>query len=158
MADECSVGGLTQTLIGHQLSGRVKYLVLLGIALAIAAILLLIGGSAPETTDPNLPEARCKQALDSGKPTLVFVTSYECQPCRIMAGRVGIVGLEFTEQVVMINLDMYDQRNKLLLKKLNIGYIPTLIFYDQSGNEERVVGVIELDELRQKLSALVGGN
>ena len=73
-----------------------------------------------------------------------------------MIGIVGEVYPEFASSVALVDVNVYDERNTTLLQQVRLQFIPTLIFYDQDGTAEVVVGVIQAGELRQKLTLLAG--
>jgi hypothetical protein len=64
---------------------------------------------------------------------------------------------EFAGSVALVDVNVYDNRNTILLQKVRIRYIPTLIFYDRAGQAQTSVGVMEPTTLRQQLQALRGG-
>jgi thiol:disulfide interchange protein len=61
---------------------------------------------------------------------------------------------EFSSSVALIDIDVYDPNNQALLKSVGLQYIPTLIFYDQHGQDETFVGVMEPQTLRARLMSL----
>ena len=65
---------------------------------------------------------------------------------------------EFAGSVTLVDINVYDDANKALLERVGLQYIPTLIFYDQTGKEQVSVGVMETERLRQTLAALAGGD
>ncbi len=65
---------------------------------------------------------------------------------------------EFRESIILVDINVYDERNASLLRQVKLQYIPTLIFYDKTGKEQVTVGVMEAEQLRQNLAALAEGD
>ena len=97
-----------------------------------------------------------ERSMSAGKPTLAFFHSNNCQQCITMIKTVGRVYPEFAGYVDLIDINVYDPKNEPLLQKVGLQYIPTLIFFDQYGQSQTSVGVMETDELRQRLMSLAG--
>ena len=64
---------------------------------------------------------------------------------------------EFQDSVVLIDVDVYDQRNNNIMRREGLQSIPTLVFYDRNGKRQMNIGVMESDQFRQTLSALAAG-
>ena len=73
-----------------------------------------------------------------------------------MVKMVAQVFPEFSNSVVLIDIDVYDPNNQALLKRVGLQYIPTLIFYDRHGQDETFIGVLTPQILRERLMALAG--
>jgi thiol:disulfide interchange protein len=65
---------------------------------------------------------------------------------------------EFQEQVVLIDVDVYDQGNANILRREGLQAIPTLVFYDRSGERYSHVGVLPADQMRTVFQTLSGEN
>lgn len=136
-----------------------KILAVAGLALLIIAVLAF--KDKPQTAVVNssageLAETQLDRALQAGQPTLAFFHSNNCQQCIDMMQIVAQVYPEFAASVALVDINVYDEANKALLERVGLQYIPTLIFYDQTGKEQVSVGVMETERLRQTLAALVG--
>ena len=135
-------------------------LVIGGVALLIIAILVL--KQKPQTSSPLVsstdpPEAQLDRALQTGQPTLAFFHSNNCQQCIVMMDTVAQIYTEFTDSVTLVDVNVYDEQNQALLKRVGLQYIPTLIFFDRAGQGEVSVGVMEAEQLKQNLANLAGG-
>ena len=135
-----------------------QVLILGGILLLVLLVLALKDSSQPEAVSSSgeLPQAQLDAALQAGKPTLAFFHSNNCEQCIIMVKTVAQVFPEFSNSVTLVDIDVYDPNNQALLKRVGLQYIPTLVFYDQQGQDETVVGVLAADALRERLNALAG--
>ena len=141
-------------------SRRVPTLLAIGGVLLLVVVILLIKQEtkAKPVADAQLPEVQLQAALDAGQPTLAFFHSLTCVPCKEMTAIVKEVQPEFAGSIVLVDVDVYDQRNAALLQSSRIHTIPTLIFFDRAGKSQVHMGVMEADQLRQTLIALGGGN
>jgi len=103
------------------------------------------------------PADQYKFAIVNRKPTLVFFHSNTCKSCLQMIDTVYEVYPEFSAQVVLIDVDVYDPQNDDLINRVGINYIPTLVFYNKTGDSLFSIGVISSEELRQKLNDISQG-
>ncbi len=108
-------------------------------------------GTSSATEDPS-PEARLDRLLSTGEPVFLFFHSDTCVQCVKMTGIVEEVYPDFSESVALVDVDVYDGRNRNLLQRASIRAIPTLIFVDREGAIEGHIGVMEADALRQQLA------
>jgi len=103
------------------------------------------------------PIIQFESALMEGKPVLAFFHSNTCDSCLQMIEIVELVYPEFATSVVMVDVNVYDERNESFLKKVGLQYIPTVKLYYPSGQIETIVGVTKAEDLRQALIDLAGG-
>lgn len=138
-----------------------QFLIVGGVILLIAMILIFKqdrnSSASPAASTDELPAAQLEGALAENRPTLAFFHSTTCQQCIVMMDTVSQVYPEFSTTVVLVDVNVYDENNNALLQKVGLQYIPTLIFYDRTGKGQVSVGVLEADQLRQRLVALGGG-
>ena len=142
----------------HTRSSLPQYLILGGVLLLAVFVLLLKGRSQPEipASVGSLPEVQLEEALSAGKPALAFFHSNNCEQCLIMIHTVEQVYPEFRDSVALVDINVYDPNNETLMGKVGLQYIPTLIFFDQQGQDQTHVGVMTAEILRQRLSSLTG--
>ena len=139
-------------------SKRPTGLIVLGGLLILAAIVLASKPkSDPMKADLSL-ETRLDEALESQRPIFVFLHSLDCIPCQQMMEIVAQVYPEFDGSVVLIDVDVNDQRNINILRREALQLIPTLVFYDRQGQRYVQIGVLQADQLRDVLKALSEGN
>lgn len=130
-------------------------LILAGIALLVlVAITFKRGNQVPVT--PISLEERYNQALQEKQPTFVFLHSLDCIPCKAMMDIVAKVQPEFEGQVVLIDVDVYQQSNLNIMRREGLQMIPTLVFYDRRGERQVQVGVMQPDQLRAVLHTISG--
>ena len=104
-----------------------------------------------------LPSSQLQQALDRGSPTLVFMHSTDCIPCQQMMTVVEQVFPEFSNQVVLVDVNVYDDANASLLRTLRLQAIPTSVIFDKKGQSKTFVGVMSASDLRTRLRQAAGG-
>jgi thiol:disulfide interchange protein len=112
---------------------------------------------ATATVSGELPEVQLGRLLAAGKPVLGFYHSTNCTKCKQMMATVAEVYPEFEGTVGLVDIDVYDKANTGLLSVAGIRAIPTQIFYDKSGQQKTVLGVMTAEELREQLRTLAGG-
>ena len=146
----------------HEPSRLPQFLIISGVILLAVMILVLkqdrTSDASSLSTSADMPEAQLDRALQSRQPTLAFFHSNNCQQCIVMMETVAQVSSEFAASVALVDVNVYDENNAALLKRVGLQYIPMLIFYDHTGKEQVSVGVMEAEQLRQTLAALAGGD
>jgi len=144
----------------NKVSDLSKSLTIIGLVLLACVVLLLKDKPHTATTsasNPDLPGTQLVNALQAGQPTLAYYHSTDCEQCIIMMDVVAEVYPEYKDAVTLVDVDVYDERNVPLLNKVRLQYIPTLVFYNRTGERQVQVGVMEADKLRQALAAIGTG-
>jgi len=131
-------------------------LILAGIALLLIAIFVLKSGDNSSASAASL-ELQLDQALEEGRPTFVFLHSLDCIPCKEMMGTVANVYPDFQDSVVLIDVDVYVQRNQNILRRERLQSIPTLVFYDAQGTRQVFIGAMPAEQFRDTLTRLAAG-
>lgn len=133
-----------------------RFLIVAGLVLLVAVVLMV--KDKPQAAAPAgvLPAAQLERALEARQPALAFYHSNNCHSCIEMIGIVQQVYPEFSSSVALVDVNVYAEENRPLLRKQQIQYIPTLVFYDQQGSREVFVGVMETEALRKKLTTIQG--
>jgi len=129
--------------------------------IAIAAAIFLLKQPPAQQAPPSssaLPEAQLDRALKAGKPVLAFFHSNSCEQCIMMIDTVKQVFPEFASSVTLIDVNVYDDQNEALLRRVRLQYIPMLVFYDRAGNSTPHIGVLAPEKLRARLGALSGAD
>jgi hypothetical protein len=120
----------------------------------VAATTEAANTTAPSPTPNPLAEAQLDRLLKVGDPVFLFFHSNRCAQCVRMIGIVEQVYPGFSDSVALVDVNVYDERNRNLLQRANIRAIPTLIFVDREGEVRGHVGVMEPDALRDQLRQL----
>lgn len=132
-----------------------KILILAGV-FVLVVVVFLIKNQPSKTVAPvdESPQAQLDRHLKEEKPIFVFFHSTTCQTCVVMMDTVAQVYPEFTGDVELVDVDVYDPQNKDLLEVAGINSIPTLVFINRKGQGTVSVGAMEADRLRQQLNIL----
>ena len=112
--------------------------------------------TTPSTsTATSKSEAALEQAKAEGKPILLCFHSLKCAPCIQIGENINKVKPDYEGEVAFIVVDVYDQSEyKFSMKYVDI--IPTTFFVGKDGSiVNKYVGVLEPDQLKQQLDALL---
>ncbi len=104
---------------------------------------------AREINDTNY-----KELLESGKPVVIDFWAPWCGPCRSIAPIIEELAATYEDRAIIgkYNVDEGDE----LSVEYGIRNIPTLLFFDKSGNMvDKHVGTITHDLLTAKIDALL---
>ena len=94
-----------------------------------------------------------KEILKSAKPALVDFWAPWCGPCQMMGPIIETVTKEIGDRAVVAKLNVDD--NQELAEKYGVSSIPTIIFFKNGAEADRMVGVRSKDELVKKLEELI---
>ena len=94
------------------------------------------------------------EVLNSDIPVVVNFSAPWCGPCRIMNPIITELARDFTGviKVSKINVDDYEHVASLY----SVNAIPSIIFFHQGREVERISGVVSKETLTEKLQNLVG--
>jgi thioredoxin 1 len=87
--------------------------------------------------------------LQSDKLVVVDFWADWCEPCQVMSAWVGFLATEFQGQILVAALDV--DENPDTPSQYNIMGLPTLLFLRNGAEVDRVVGVTNYQELKQKV-------
>ena len=85
-------------------------------------------------------------------PAVVDFWSRTCPPCHVMAGLLNEIGPDYIDRVRMFKVDV--ETNPETARLYQIQSVPTLVFIRNGRVVDRVVGLMPLNPLRQKLDLL----
>ena len=90
-----------------------------------------------------------RDVLQSNQPVLVDFWAEWCGPCHAIAPAVANLANEFDGRAVVakLNADEYPE----ILQSFGIMGIPTLIYFKNGQEVDRVVGLTRYDTLKKKL-------
>ena len=106
----------------------------------------------PGKPRPITDESFKQEVLVSDIPAAVDFWSPRCPPCQVMGGLLNEIGPDYVGQVNIFKLNV-DQNPQTAIA-YQISSIPTIILFRNGRAKERIVGLLPLDPLRQKLDLL----
>lgn len=99
---------------------------------------------------PSATDTVVKQALTSGKPTVIDLGARTCIPCRQMAPILEALSLEYRGRAEVLFIDVHD--NQAAAQKFRVQMIPTQIFFNAQGKEvKRHIGFMEKADIVKEL-------
>ena len=118
--------------------------------LAIVGILLLAGVARAEL--PSASDAAIRQALGSGKPTIIDLGARSCTSCKKMAPILEELAGSYRGQASVLFIDV--REDQAAAKRFGVQMIPTQIFFDAQGREvKRHIGFMDRADLLKGLQA-----
>ncbi|MGB2911541.1 MAG: thioredoxin domain-containing protein [Anaerolineales bacterium] len=137
--------------------GLFKIFIVVCVVIMAAFILAYKNQPEAEVTTAESPAELLTSATHNKQPVLAFFHSNTCDSCLHMVAIVDQVFPEFADSVTLVDVNVYDRQNQPLLNEVGLQYIPTLYFYDASGQPQIHIGVMEASQLRQTLNDLARG-
>lgn len=103
--------------------------------------------------EPKGSEPLIKQALASGRPTLVDFGAAFCIPCKRMKPILDSLKTEYSGRANVLFVDIKQERD--IPGKYRIQIMPTQVFYDAKGKEvKRHMGFMDKPEIVAEFKAL----
>ncbi len=96
-----------------------------------------------------------KEVLESSMPVVVDFWASWCSPCRMLAPILEKIAEEYKEKFKVTKLNVDENQNTTT--QFGIMNIPTLIFFKNGKESERVVGVTTKNELSKKMDEVLKG-
>ena len=116
----------------------------------VAAFLLTAATAQAEL--PSASDAVIRQALGSGRPTVIDLGARTCVQCRKMAPILESMAGEYRGRASVLFIDVH--ANNAAADRFRIRMIPTQIFFDTRGNEvKRHVGFMEKAAIIKELKS-----
>jgi len=106
----------------------------------------------PGKPRPITDESFEREVLASDIPAAVDFWSPRCHPCQVMGGLLNEIGPDYVGQVNIFKLNV--DQNPQTAMKYQVSSIPTVILFRNGRVKERIVGVLPLNPLKQKLGRL----
>jgi len=106
----------------------------------------------PGKPQPTTDETFEQDVLASDIPAVVDFWSSRCPPCQVMGGLLNEIGPDYAGRVNIfkLNVDHYPG----ITAQYQIRGVPTIIFFRQGRAVDKVVGLLPLNPLREKMDEL----
>ncbi len=101
---------------------------------------------------PVYDESFEQEVLASDIPAVVDFWSPHCPPCQVMDGLLKEIGLDYIGRVNIFKLNV--EQNPHTATQYQIRGVPTLILFRNGRPVDRIVGLLPLNPLKEKLDAL----
>ena len=106
----------------------------------------------PGKPRPITDESFEQEVLASDIPAVVDFWSPKCPPCQVMGGLLNEIGPEYAGRVNIFKLNV--DQNLHTTVQYQVQSIPTVILFSNGRAVDRIVGLLPLNPLRQKLDRL----
>lgn len=119
----------------------------------LVAVLLVASFATFARAESKVSEPIIRQALASGRPTLVDFGAAFCIPCRRMKPILDSLKTEYAGRANVIFVDIKQERD--IASRYRIMIMPTQVFYDAKGKEvKRHMGFMDKPEIISEFKAL----
>lgn len=115
---------------------------------------LFNGPPKPGEPRPVTDESFEPEVLASDIPSVVNFWSPQCSHCQVMAGLLNEIGPDYAGRVNIFKLNVLQNPGTTALYQVQ--GTPTLILFRKGRAVDRIVGLLPLNPLRQKLDGLAG--
>ena len=109
------------------------------------------GGGAPYVNDQNFRQ----EVFESALPVLVDFTATWCAPCKEVDPIVDELASEMAGKAKVVKLDIDESPE--IYKQLRVNGVPTVIFFNEGREEDRIGGLQEREIYEQYLTTMVEG-
>lgn len=115
--------------------------------------MLVVIASTPALAKDTAYEAMVRDALSSGKPSIIDFGAGKCIPCKKMKPILDSLRQEYSGRANVVFVDVWIDNN--IGEKYRVQMIPTQIFYDARGKEvKRHIGFMDRPEIIKVFSEL----
>jgi len=94
-----------------------------------------------------------REVIASDIPVIVDFWSPKCPPCHVMGGLLNEIGPDYIGRVKIFKLDV--EQNMETTMRYKVHSIPTIILFRNGKVIDRIVGLLPLNPLRQKIEILL---
>lgn len=99
-------------------------------------------------TDDNLDEL-----FKFNEPVLVDFWAEWCGPCRMITPTLNELAKEYQGKLIVAKLDV--DENTATAGKYKIMSIPTLIFFKNGKEVDKVIGIVSKNELKSRIESIL---
>jgi thioredoxin 1 len=89
------------------------------------------------------------EVLEAEGPVLVDFWAPWCPPCRMLAPQLEAFATEQGDRIKVLKLNT--DENPAMSRKYGVQSIPTMLLFEGGQEKERIVGLVNREELRRRL-------
>ncbi len=120
--------------------------------ITVLAISLMLAAVAHAEL-PSATDTMVRQALASGKPSVIDLGARYCYQCKKMATILEALAGEYRNRASVMFIDVHE--DQAAADKFHIQMIPTQIFFNSQGKEvKRHIGFMEKADIIKELKVL----
>jgi len=93
-----------------------------------------------------------QEVFNSDLPAVVDFWSPTCAPCQVMAGLLNEIGPDYVGRINIFKLNVI--QNPKTADRFQVMSVPTVIFFQGKTIVDKVVGLLPLNPLKEKLDRL----
>lgn len=94
------------------------------------------------------------EVAQSSTPVIVDFYADWCGPCRFVSPIMAQLAGEFAGKIHVYKLNVDD--NPSLAERFGVMSIPTVIYFKNGAEQDRMIGVAHLHDYKQKVETLLG--
>jgi len=94
------------------------------------------------------------EVIRSSVPVVVDFWAEWCPPCRMIAPLLEQLSNEYSNRVKIVKLNV--DNNPELASRYNITNIPTLLFFINGTPQEKIVGAVPKQKIKEVLDTMLG--
>lgn len=133
-------------------------IIVITVVLGLFSYRLLIPRVPTPAASQEVSQSLIADAKINHRPAWLLFHSQTCASCIEMEKVYQALKPEFEGKIALVNIDVNDPLEKGLLEQYQINYIPTTFLLDGNGKIiSQYVGVLSIEEMREKLNALLNG-
>jgi thioredoxin 1 len=103
----------------------------------------------PRPIDEDIFE---REVIESDIPAVVDFWSSTCPPCQVMGGLLNEIGPDYYGRVNIFKLNV--NQNPQIAAHYQVRGVPTVILFHDGKEMDRIVGLMPLNQLRERLDRL----
>ncbi len=101
----------------------------------------------------TITDANFNEVLNSGKPVMVDFGASWCGPCKAIAPVVEALAEEYEGKIIIGKCDVDDNQDSAI--QYRVRNVPTLLFFKDGVQVDKIVGAAPKDQIVAKLEALL---
>lgn len=116
----------------------------------VITVAMLMAATVAYAELPSATSAVVKQALSSGKPTVIDLGARTCIPCKKMAPILESLSGEYRGRASVLFIDVHE--DTVAAQNFRVQMIPTQIFFNAQGKEvKRHIGFMDKTDIVKEL-------